>query len=42
MVIGQLAGLVMPWCSKFLIDDVIGKGRRELLGPLALAAGSRP
>jgi len=40
MVIGQLAGLVMPWCSKFLIDDVIGKGRRELLVPLALAAGA--
>jgi ABC-type multidrug transport system fused ATPase/permease subunit len=39
MVIGQLAGLVMPWCSKFLIDDVIGKGRHDLLVPLALAAG---
>jgi subfamily B ATP-binding cassette protein MsbA len=39
MLISQLAGLVMPWCSKFLIDDVVGKGRHELLTPLALAAG---
>jgi subfamily B ATP-binding cassette protein MsbA len=39
MLISQLAGFVMPWCSKFLIDDVVGKGRHELLVPLALAAG---
>jgi subfamily B ATP-binding cassette protein MsbA len=39
MLVSQLAGLVMPWCSKFLIDDVVGKGRKDLLVPLALAAG---
>jgi ABC-type multidrug transport system fused ATPase/permease subunit len=39
MLISQLAGLVMPWCSKYLIDDVIGRHRGELLVPIALAAG---
>ena len=39
MLVGRLAGLVLPATSKYLIDDVIGKGRAELLGPLALAAG---
>ena len=38
MLINRLAGLVLPATSKFLIDDVIGKGRADLLGPLALAA----
>ena len=40
MVINRLIGLVLPATSKFLIDDVIGKGRGELLLPLALAAGA--
>ncbi len=39
MLVGRLAGLVLPASSKFLIDDVLGQGRRELLVPLALAAG---
>ena len=39
MVIGRLAGLVAPASSKFLIDDVVGQGRTELLLPLALAVG---
>ena len=39
MLLSQLASLVMPWCSKFLIDDVALKHRHELLVPLALAAG---
>src|SRR5262245_19404691 len=39
MLISQLAGLAMPWCSKLLIDDVIGKGRHDLLIPIALASG---
>jgi ABC-type multidrug transport system fused ATPase/permease subunit len=39
MLINRLAGLVLPASSKFLIDDVIGQGRAELLVPLALAAG---
>jgi len=39
MVISRLAGLVLPATSKFLIDNVVGEGRIELLVPLALAAG---
>ena len=39
MVLGRLAGLVLPATSKFLVDDVIGKGRADLLVPLAAAAG---
>src|SRR5689334_17191803 len=39
MVVNRIAGLVLPWTSKFLIDDVIGKGRAQLLMPLAGAAG---
>jgi subfamily B ATP-binding cassette protein MsbA len=39
MLVGRLAGLVLPASSKFLIDDVLGKGNRDLLLPLALAAG---
>jgi subfamily B ATP-binding cassette protein MsbA len=38
MVINRLAGLVLPYTSKFLIDDVIQKHRAELLMPLAAAA----
>jgi ABC-type multidrug transport system fused ATPase/permease subunit len=40
MLINRLAGLVLPASSKFLIDDVIGNGRADLLMPLALAAGA--
>ena len=40
MLVNRLAGLVLPATSKFLIDDVIGKGRADLLMPLALAAGA--
>ncbi|MDX1568388.1 MAG: ABC transporter ATP-binding protein, partial [Longimicrobiales bacterium] len=39
MVIGRLAGFVLPASSKFLIDTVLGQGRDDLLVPLALAAG---
>jgi subfamily B ATP-binding cassette protein MsbA len=38
MLINRLSGLVLPWTSKFLIDEVIGKKRAELLLPLAAAA----
>jgi subfamily B ATP-binding cassette protein MsbA len=38
MVIGQLAGLVLPWTSKMLIDDVIGHHHVALLWPIAAAA----
>ena len=40
MLVNRLAGLVLPASSKFLVDDVIGRGRAELLVPLALAAGA--
>src|SRR5262245_39057797 len=40
MLVNRLAGLVLPATSKFLIDDVIGRGRADLLMPLALAAGA--
>jgi ABC-type multidrug transport system fused ATPase/permease subunit len=40
MLISRLSGLVLPWSSKWLIDEVVGKGRTELLGPIALAAGA--
>ena len=39
MLINRASGLVLPASSKYLIDDVIGKGRVEWLVPLALAAG---
>lgn len=40
MVIGRLASFVLPASSKFVIDNVIGEGRSELLVPIALAAGA--
>ncbi len=40
MVIGRLAGLVPPGASKFLIDNVVGEGRAELLLPLALVVAA--
>jgi subfamily B ATP-binding cassette protein MsbA len=38
MLVSRVAGLVLPATSKFLIDDVIGKGQHELLPLLGLAA----
>jgi subfamily B ATP-binding cassette protein MsbA len=38
MVISRLAALVLPATSKYVIDEVIGKGRSELLIWLAAAA----
>lgn len=40
MIIGRLVGLVPPASSKFLIDNVIGEGRAELLLPLALVVAA--
>ena len=40
MLVNRLSGLVLPATSKYLIDDVVGKGRAELLLPLAFAAGA--
>jgi subfamily B ATP-binding cassette protein MsbA len=39
MLVSRLAGLVLPASSKWLIDEVIGNDRTELLLPIALAAG---
>jgi len=39
MLVSRLAGLVLPASTKYLIDDVLGKQRSDLLVPLALAAG---
>jgi ABC-type multidrug transport system fused ATPase/permease subunit len=40
MLINRLVGLVMPASSKFIIDDVIGEGKVEMLTPIAIAAGA--
>ncbi len=36
MVINRLAGFVLPYSSKFLIDDVVGKHHTALLRPLVI------
>ncbi len=38
MVIDRLSGLVMPWTTKYLMDDVIIQGQWDLLPKLAMAA----
>ena len=40
MLVNRICGLVLPGTTKFLLDEVIGKGRREMLGVLVLAAGA--
>ncbi len=40
MLISRLAGLVLPASSKWLIDEVVGKKRIDLLMPIALVAGA--
>src|SRR5258706_10055079 len=40
MLVAQLTGLVLPWSSKFLVDDIIGKRHVEYLPWLALAVGA--
>src|SRR5689334_21117509 len=40
MLISRLAGLVLPASSKYLIDEVVGKNRTDLLLPIAFAAGA--
>ena len=39
LLINRLSGLVVPAVTKVVVDDVIGQGRRELLGMIAAAAG---
>ena len=40
MLVSRLMSLVLPASPKFLIDDVIGKDRTDLLLPIALVAGA--
>jgi len=40
MMISRIAGLVLPASSKYVVDEVIGKGRYELLLPIAFATGA--
>src|SRR5512135_2842102 len=40
LLVNRLSGLVLPGTSKYLIDEVIAKNRRELLWWLAGAAGA--
>lgn len=37
IIISRCASLVLPASTRYLIDDILGKGRHELLGPLVLA-----
>jgi ABC-type multidrug transport system fused ATPase/permease subunit len=39
MLVNRLAGFVLPGSTKFLVDDVVGEGRAELLLPLVIAVG---
>jgi subfamily B ATP-binding cassette protein MsbA len=40
MLVSRLAGLVLPATSKWLIDEVVGNRRADLLLPIAMAAGA--
>jgi subfamily B ATP-binding cassette protein MsbA len=37
MLVNRMSGLVLPYSTRFLIDDIIGKRRADLLAPLVLA-----
>src|SRR5437762_10473086 len=39
MLISRLAGLVLPWSSRYIIDEVVGQKRADLLGIIAAAVG---
>ncbi|HUC41762.1 MAG TPA: ABC transporter ATP-binding protein [Gemmatimonadales bacterium] len=40
MLVNRVAGLVLPWSSRYLIDGVVGQKRADLLGMIALAVGA--
>src|SRR5262245_46008238 len=40
MIVSRLAGLVTPWSTKWLMDDVITQQHWELLPTIALAVGA--
>ena len=39
MLVSRLAGLVLPWSSRYIIDQVVGQKRADLLGVIAAAVG---
>jgi ABC-type multidrug transport system fused ATPase/permease subunit len=39
MLINRLSGIVLPWTTKYLMDNVITRGQWDLLPKLAMAAG---
>ena len=41
MVVNRLSGLVLPYSTKFLIDDILGKHHKEMLTPLVRRASFR-
>jgi subfamily B ATP-binding cassette protein MsbA len=40
MLVSRLAGLVLPLSSKYVIDEVVGNRRFDLLAPIAMAAAA--
>ncbi len=40
LLVSRLCGLVLPGTTKILLDDVIGKGRRDLLVTIVLVSGA--
>ncbi len=40
MLVSRLAGMVLPYLSKYLIDDVLTQGKVEMLPTLALIVGA--
>src|SRR5947207_4316939 len=40
MLVSRLAGLVLPWSSRYIIDEVVGQKRADLLGIIAVAVGA--
>ena len=40
MLISRLAGLVLPFSTKVVVDDIFGQGRADLLYPVAFAVGA--
>jgi subfamily B ATP-binding cassette protein MsbA len=37
MLVSRMSQLVLPFAPKWIVDDVLGKGRSDLLVPIALA-----
>ena len=40
LLVSRVAGLVLPWMSGYVVDDVIAQARGDLLVPLALAGAA--